>query len=271
MTPAQLAPLKQRLDTLESFMPADQIAASNKASAWKSLAKSKRRAGNDWSVNVVPPLFLKCINWWLTLNKSGQLTIVDLSCPCMTSEAASALFNICLSLYLEQVTDISRIVALDEAHKYMSATDDPLTNTPLSTIRLQPHNATRVFISTQEPTVSPRLLDLCSMTIVHRFSSSEWLRCLREHISALGFTDKGSGLSSQGNVFRDIVQLSTGEALLFAPEAVIGGAANAVDGSGTKGDIEVESKKFDKLGAGYLKIKIRGRITADGGESIVAS
>ncbi|PQE10772.1 p-loop containing nucleoside triphosphate hydrolase protein [Rutstroemia sp. NJR-2017a BBW] len=262
MTEAQKAPLKQRLDTLESFMPIDQIPGS-KTGAWKGLSKSKKRGGTDWNV------------------KTGQLTIVDLSCPCMTSEAASALFNMCLSLYLEQETKIGetkngetkigRIIALDEAHKYMSATDDPLTNTLLSTIRLQRHIGTRIFISTQEPTVSPKLLDLCSMTIVHRFSSPEWLKCLREHIAALSFADDSeneSGKGKKGKVISDIVQLNAGEALLFAPEARIDGAADEVDGSGAGEGYE---KGFEKLGMKYLKIKIRGRITEDGGKSVMAS
>ena len=43
--------------------------------------------------------------------------IVDLSCPCVTAEGACALFNMCLSLFLEQQTTTGRVVALDEAHK----------------------------------------------------------------------------------------------------------------------------------------------------------
>ncbi|PQE34113.1 P-loop containing nucleoside triphosphate hydrolase protein [Rutstroemia sp. NJR-2017a WRK4] len=179
----------------------------------------------------------------------------------------------CLSLYLEQKTEIGigRIIALDEAHKYMSAADDPLTNTLLSTIHLQRHIGTRIFISTQEPTVSPKLLDLCSMTIVHRFSSPEWLKCLREHIAALSFADDSKneiGKGKEGKVISDIVQLRAGEALLFAPEARIDGAADEVDGSGAGEGCEM---RFEKLGMKYLKIKIRGRITEDGGKSVMAS
>ncbi|PQE34110.1 P-loop containing nucleoside triphosphate hydrolase protein [Rutstroemia sp. NJR-2017a WRK4] len=58
MTPAQKAPLQQRLDTLESFMPIDQI-SGGKPSGRKGLSKSKKRGGNDWSVEVVPIL---CLN-----------------------------------------------------------------------------------------------------------------------------------------------------------------------------------------------------------------
>ena len=49
--------------------------------------------------------------------KAGELTIVDLSCPFVEEGAACALFNICLSLFLEGRQDNGRLVALDEAHK----------------------------------------------------------------------------------------------------------------------------------------------------------
>jgi hypothetical protein len=58
-----------------------------------------------------------------------------------------------------------------------------LINTLLSTIRLQRHLGARVIISTQEPTISPALLDLSSVTTVHRFTSSEWLRILKRHLA----------------------------------------------------------------------------------------
>lgn len=160
-------------------------------------------------------------------------------------------------------------------YKYMSAAEDPLTDNLLETIREQRHNGTRILISTQEPTVSPKLLDLCSMTIVHRFSSPEWLKCLREHIAALSFTEmrnkKHNDETGADTVFKEIVRLRVGEALLFAPEAVIDEIASGVDGGGAEGNNEGEATSFEKLGTGYLKIKLRGRITTDGGKSVMAS
>lgn len=48
MTPAQLAPLNQRLDTLESFMPASQTKMDK-----TNAAKTKKKVGgNDWSIKV---------------------------------------------------------------------------------------------------------------------------------------------------------------------------------------------------------------------------
>jgi hypothetical protein len=57
------------------------------------------------------------------------------------------------------------------------------TETLLSAVRLQRHLGVRMVISTQEPTVSTSLLNLCSVTIVHRFTSPEWLRVLHKHLA----------------------------------------------------------------------------------------
>jgi hypothetical protein len=97
MTPHQLLPLNQRLDTLESFMPRSQTSS-------KPLSQSNVGGGNEFFGS----------NWSI---KAGTLTIVDLSCPCVTADGACALFNMCLSLFLEQHTTVGRVIGLDEAHK----------------------------------------------------------------------------------------------------------------------------------------------------------
>ncbi|TGO73325.1 hypothetical protein BELL_0370g00010 [Botrytis elliptica] len=277
LTNGQEGPLTQRLDTLESFMPIEQRKTM-------SPAPLKRGKGTDWSI------------------KAGELTIVDLSCPCVTVEAASSLFNMCLSLFLEEKSNIGKVVALDEAHKYMSNnTDDALTGNLLSTIRLQRHLGTRIFISTQEPTISPALIDLCSMTIVHRFSSPEWLKCLRSHVAALHNSGSNSqdDESTRRDVFKEIVTLRVGEALLFAPEAMIykdcdrinslpsdesvdtttltinGESSNGLSERGNRKAIERDndndSQELRKLGTDYVKIKVRARLTNDGGRSVLAA
>jgi len=88
-------PLHQRLDTLESFMPHSQRSAN----AQPKQGKGNESSGSNWSV------------------QAGTLTIVDLSCPCVTAESACSLFNMCLSLFLEQHTTVGRVIGLDEAHK----------------------------------------------------------------------------------------------------------------------------------------------------------
>ncbi|CAI6226235.1 unnamed protein product [Periconia digitata] len=233
LTPAQLAPLNQRLATLESFMP------------------RPGGSGSSWE------------------NQPGLLTIVDLSCPCIAPETACSLFNICLSLFLEQSMTCGRVIALDEAHKYMTGSPESsvLTNTLLSTVRLQRHLGVRVFVSTQEPTIAPSFLDLCSVTIIHRFSSPAWLRALAAHV-ALMQQQGPSGADSQDGpansrketpqeIFEKIVRLGTGEALLFAPSAM--SAIGSLSRSSTT-----------ETSGSYVRVKVRARLSEDGGRSVLA-
>ncbi|QPC69173.1 hypothetical protein HYE67_011404 [Fusarium culmorum] len=227
----QMVPLQQRLETLESFMVPGQTAAS------------KFRTADQG------------ISWALKINQAGQLTIVDLSCPCVTAEAACSLFNICLSLFLEQKGTVGRIVALDEAHKYMTESCDSqtLTESLLSVIRLQRHLGTRVILSTQEPTISPKLLDLCSTVIVHRFTSPAWFNVLQKHLAGVD--------SHAFDLMAHIVELKTGEALLFCPSALASVSERHVSGQVI----------FRRLANSRLKVRVRQRVTADGGKSIMAN
>lgn len=140
-----------------------------------------------------------------------------------------------------------------------------LTNTLLSAIRLQRHLGTRVFISTQEPTISPKLLDLCSITIVHRFTSPDWLCELRRHLASLDNDEDSPGNANVRlmSIFNQIVKLRVGEALLFAPSAIIGVERKQTEDG-------AEETEMQRLGTGYLKIKIRARVTSDGGRSVFA-
>lgn len=219
---------------------------------------------------------------------------------------ACSLFGICLSLFLEQASDIGKVVALDEAHKYMKDTAESmaLTESLLSTIRLQRHLGARVIISTQEPTVSTDLLDLCTVTIVHRFSSPAWMETLRHHLAGAskwtkdkktaesGSDADSSSASFQENngvrpldldmsdltteLFSAIVSLRPGEALLFSPSAVIDvkkeDDRTSLSGNRTEThDGSMERVKVVRLGNRVLKVRIRQRITKDGGRSIMAN
>ena len=178
------------------------------------------------------------------------------------------------------------------------------TDTILSTIRQQRHLGARILISTQEPTISTKLLDLCSFTLCHRFSSPEWLSFLKAHIAAAGQEEDRTKMMAR------IVALDSGEAFLFAPSGItraksqyqnegwedaMGRLAVAGDESGFGGegeerawDVDPSARSFDyasraaaaagaasggaleKLGLRYIKIKIRRRITVDGGMSVLA-
>jgi hypothetical protein len=104
-----------------------------------------------------------------------------------------------------------------------------------------------VIIATQEPTVIPStILDLASMIICHRFSSPAWCTHLARHVSAS---------SESADWYQQVTLLATGDALVFSPAAVI-----AAD---DRGGVVL-------LGREHLKLRVRPRLTLDGGASLLA-
>ena len=121
----------------------------------------------------------------------------------------------------------------------------------LTVIRQQRHFGARVIVSTQEPTISTQLIDLCAITVIHRFTSPDWFRALKTHISISSSSTEGE---DEKYLFRKIINLRTGEALIYAPTAVLG---KDLSGKPTKATEEL------------LKVSIRKRVTWDGGQSTV--
>ncbi|KAI9710431.1 MAG: hypothetical protein M1828_002161 [Chrysothrix sp. TS-e1954] len=180
----------------------------------------------------------------------GALTIVDLSCPFIDHDMACALFDIALSSYLDSPQGNGKVIALDEAHTYMA--DSPgaraLTESILYAIRLQRHKGLRIVVSTQEPSMSSQILDLCTAVVVHRFTSPAWYKKLEEHI--------GVCINANRSVpaFEQILRLKTGEALIYCPSA----------------DIETADEQglFLKISEEMFKVRIRRKITWDAGYSM---
>jgi hypothetical protein len=141
---------------------------------------------------------------------------------------------------------------LDEAHKYLTNSDSArLTQSVSNTIRLQRHLATRVIIATQEPTViPPTILDLASVIICHRFSSPAWCAHLAHHVSA-----GSSEFAAVESWFKQVMLLPTGDALVFSPAALIG--------ADERGGVSL-------LGREHLRLRVRPRLTMDGGASRLA-
>ena len=160
------------------------------------------------------------------------------------------------------------VVVLDEAHKYLINSDTArLTRSISSIIRLQRHLATRVIIATQvghhrpavtrlpcsshvqEPTVIPStILDLASFIVCHRFTSPSWCRHLARHVSA-------GDNAETAQWFQDVMLLATGQCVVFSPSSLVM----------TSNDSSVRL-----LGKGYLKLRVRPRLTLDGGTSLLA-
>jgi hypothetical protein len=239
----QDGPMKLRLDLLESFM--------------------KRSTG------VSPKVVANTENDFL-VGSPGSLTIVDLTDPVIDADSACVLFDICLSVFIQQ-TQCGKIVALDEAHNYMaegSGAAKAFTEKLLRTVREQRHQAVRVVVATQEPSINTQLLDLCSITMVHRSTSPAWFKVLKQHVAALYLnlptpsveaSDVGGDTTELPQddkaLFQEIVRLKLGESLLFCPTAAV-----AVAGQG-----------IGRMEGGYVKFKTRQRVTADGGKSRLAA
>ncbi|KAH7101569.1 hypothetical protein BKA62DRAFT_770583 [Auriculariales sp. MPI-PUGE-AT-0066] len=177
---------------------------------------------------------------------SGHMVLVDLTDPFLDGLTAAILFDIVLGAFMQWQTPTGKIVVLDEAHKYLTNNDSArLTRSLASIIRQQRHLATRVVIATQEPTVvPPTVLDLASFVMCHRFSSPAWCQHLARHVSA-----------GRDEWFEEVMKLDTGEALVFSPASLTG-----VD----------ERGNVTPLGRDNMRLRIRPRLTGDGGASIMA-
>ncbi|KAL4879905.1 hypothetical protein BJY04DRAFT_219710 [Aspergillus karnatakaensis] len=182
----------------------------------------------------------------------GGITILDLSCPFVDQSTACILFRIAIELFLQAQPSSGKMIVADEAHKYM--TDTPaarvLTETLLTIIRQQRHLGVRTVISTQEPTISSGLIDLCSLTIIHRFTSPEWYKTMEKHVP---MDNKNSRRDGVPDGFYRVASLRTGEAMVFASSAHIVGEDEAL--------VDTNHHTFT--------MKMRKRVTWDGGKSIV--
>ncbi|EKM56167.1 uncharacterized protein PHACADRAFT_184852 [Phanerochaete carnosa HHB-10118-sp] len=249
------------------------------------LKRQKLNPGQKAMLNLRLSLLDSCLeggnanNRVSTHFRKGQLTIIDLSSPFMDGSSACGFFDLILGLFIEADIDTAgKLIVLDEAHKagfyyranvYLSdsqtGTSSRLTDSLLSVIRQQRHLATRVVISTQEPTVVPtKFLDLCSFVIAHRFSSPKWLRLLANHVSAAE--------EAFDELFTKIVSLRTGQAIMFAPNGL--GVREDTAATHSDGDSGVGSDDdagiVAPLSQGYLHVQSRLRVTRDGGQSILA-
>ncbi|KZT72717.1 hypothetical protein DAEQUDRAFT_805007, partial [Daedalea quercina L-15889] len=223
--PAQLAGVEQRTALLEAFL-------------------DKRPLGDQ---RAAPARFA-----------AGQLTIIDLSDPFIDPASACCFFEIITRLFVRARVDTGKVLVVDEAHKYLSPdrVTSGLTKELLSLIRQQRHQAMRVIINTQEPTVVPPvLLDLCSVALLHRFSSPAWWEHVAKHVSADVDTKEA---------FDKVVNLQTGQAILLAPSGV-GMSQDWSDQS----TADSATRTLRQFGRKCVLIKTRLRVTRDGGASVL--
>lgn len=120
-------------------------------------------------------------------------------------------------------------------------------------IREQRHTGSRVIVATQEPTLSTSFLDLCSMTIVHRFTSPDWFRVLRSHLGGAS-AEAGVSETTACELFRTIGNLEAGESMFFCPTGLV-----------VREDGEIGSQSFE-----HKILKTRLRLSKDAGKSRMA-
>ncbi|KAH8727207.1 hypothetical protein GQ44DRAFT_790040 [Phaeosphaeriaceae sp. PMI808] len=238
-TDKQNGPLQLRIDLLESFLD----------------VKSSRKGGIR---KVGGPDDL--------VGNASELLIVDLTDPVIDTDMACVLFDTCLSIFLAQ-TPGGKVITLDEAHNYLLANNaaaDQFTMNILKTIREQRHLGTRIIVATQEPTIDTSLLDLCSITMVHRCSSPAWFEVLKKHIaglfiSSIGREQDGTYGGRKFNdsaLFHQIANLRIGESLLFCPSALMA--------------VEAGTEEMVRMIDKFVTFQTRQRITADGGRTKLA-
>jgi hypothetical protein len=191
----------------------------------------------------------------------GSLLIVDLTDPVVDADMACVLFDTCLSIFLAQ-TSCGKIIALDEAHNYLiaeNAAAKQFTGKLLKSIREQRHLGARIVIATQEPTLDTSLLDLCSITMVHRCTSPAWFEVLKKHVAGLYLSgvvgEEASRKVVDRDLFGQIVALKLGESLLFC----------------STGAMRMEGEEVKSMLDKYVTLRTRKRVTADGGSTKVAS
>ena len=104
------------------------------------------------------------------------MVVVDMTDPMLSGAEANGIFQVLLSQFIAMPSDSAKLAVFDETHKYMqSSSKDELSATIVSTVRQMRHNKVRIVVSTQSPkTIPPELLELVSVTLIHRFHSLDW-------------------------------------------------------------------------------------------------
>ncbi|KAK0354541.1 hypothetical protein LTR91_006753 [Friedmanniomyces endolithicus] len=247
-TPSQRVMLEMRMGLLRSF-----CASSAKQALADAQARVPGKANKDRLARTQPPIPEQD----LFALQPGTLTIIDLTDPFVDASTACVLFDMCLGLitsgkHLEGSGGL--VIALDEAHKFLNKTPaaDEFTEQILTTIRMQRHCAARILVATQEPTISERLLDLCSVSIVHRFSSPAWFTAIKGHLGGASALTTSPG--EQQAMFERIMGLPVGESLVFSPSSYV----------------SIRDGEPGKLGAGVMRMKTRMRKGGDAGRSVLS-
>lgn len=269
--PGQRGPLQQRLDILESLIV--------------DCPSNEKYANHAFDFS--------------TFYEPSHLTIMDLTDPFLSAEDANAIFQIIVEKFqkaqppstAEETTankkkknkknknamvaskKVSKLLMLDEAHKYLSGVpSDMLTRTLVSAARLMRHDGLRLIIGTQSPlSIANELIELMSIVFVHRFHSIDWFNhlhrkvplSLTQPVSESPLEEPVSELTNN-DIFRTICELDTGTAMVFSSKiAVKESSRKDANKNVTKSELQTCKKSVTRI------MSIRQRITMDMGVSII--
>ena len=141
------------------------------------------------------------------LLRPGRTVIVDLRDEWIEKDEALGLFVVMLRIFAStkfKGRDFNKLVVFDEAHKYITESD--LIGQVVETIREMRHQATSVVIASQDPLSVPRaVVELTSILLLHRMTSPQWLKHLKNALVALDGIEEGH-----------VAALGPGEALVWA-------------------------------------------------------
>ena len=180
----------------------------------------------------------------------GHLVIVDMTDPLLSSEDANAVFQVLVEQYRALPCRSGKVLALDEAHKYMKGDiSDGLSAALVKAAQRMRHDGMRLLVSAQSPlALAPELLALVSGAFLHRFHSADWFAYLSKK------------LPISPVAWRALVELPPGHALLFAARHTLPWTW------ALEGDADWD-RKDDGGRVPLFKLAVRQRITVDWGAS----
>jgi hypothetical protein len=253
--PGQEGPLRQRLQLLESIIAESSV---------------------NSEINQSDCLLKEVCG-------AGKLVVVDLTDPLLSKDEANSIFQVLTEQFRTLETNCGKLLALDEAHKFMDgsrSSGDGLSDAIVSLARLMRHDGIRLAISTQSPkALAPELLELLTVAVLHRFHSRDWLTYLQTKLPLNG-----------QKAWDVLIGLKPGQALVFASQHAVEQHASSPSGIGGSKRAEqhdddqlIRTVSFDEkdsmerddldinerngVGRNVFAVQVRPRLTADRGRS----
>jgi hypothetical protein len=154
------------------------------------------------------------------------------------------------------------------------AVTDGLSAAIVNIARQMRHDGMRLVVGTQSPrALAPELLELVTVAVIHRFHSNDWFSYLKVKVPL------------ENGAWDRLLKLRPGEALVFTSRHQIGISDRVDTGGGAENGDQIDTALLDStsaaqsgkdvmpmsspFGRNIFEMKIRPRLTADVGASVV--